>query len=88
MKKIVRLVALSSGISKKGNKFYLGLFKAKLPDGNPVTREYFLPVSVGDECKKNGILEDIDVEVEAGFNEFLGLEIQKIKLADSGKEIF
>jgi hypothetical protein len=88
MNQKVKLIALSSGTSKKGNKYYRGVFKTKLPDGNPVIREYFLPVSVGDECKKNGILEDVEVVIKAGFNEFLGLEIQSIKLADDEEVIF
>ena len=88
MNQKVKLIALSSGTSKKGNKYYRGGFKTKLSDGNPVIREYFLPVSVGDECKRNGILEDVDVMIEAGFNEFLGLEIQSIRLADDEEEVF
>jgi hypothetical protein len=88
MNQKVKLIALSSGTSKKGNKYYRGVFKTKLSDGNPVIREYFLPVSVGDECKRNGILEDVDVMIEAGFNEFLGLEIQSIRLADDEEEVF
>lgn len=86
-KKKVRLIALSSGVSKKGNKYYRVVFKTKSSDGTPIIREYFIPVSVGDECKKQGILEDVDVIVEAGFNEFLGLEIQSISRADDEEEV-
>lgn len=68
------------------------MFKGNLSDGTPVTKEYFLSEEVDDSCVAQGILEDVNVEIEAGMNQYLGLDITQIRLAETddslGEELF
>lgn len=82
----VRLIALMSGISKKGSRYYRAVFKSKMSNGVPIVKELFLPVKVGEMCESKGITEDVEVEVTGGFNEYLSLEITDIKRVE--EEVF
>lgn len=82
---VVRLIALSSVTSKKtGKVWYRAILRSYTPDGSPVCKEFWLSQNVGDECKRLGIVEDVDVIVEAGLDEFLRFEITRITPALEG----
>lgn len=71
MKNVVRLVALSKFSNKNGKQFFKVMLKKKNSDGIPVLKEFFLPVDVGDYCCEHNLVEDLDVRVELGFDEYM-----------------
>lgn len=80
---IVRLVALSSGVSKKtGKVYYRALFMRHLPSGEPVVKETFINSAVGDACRAQGLIENVDVELQIGLNQYLNFEIVGILPAE------
>lgn len=86
--KIVRLVALSRLTSKKtGDTLYRVSLKKSTPDGLPRTAEFWIDKSIGEECIRLGLTEDVDVCVVAGFDEFLRLAIVQILPAESDEEV-
>lgn len=85
---VVRLVALSRLKSKKtGDDLYRVSLKKSSPDGLPRTAEFWLDKSIGEECIRLGLIEDVDVRVVAGFDEFLRLAIVQILPAESDEEL-
>lgn len=86
MKKTIKLIALNGGVSKAGKKYYRATFKSKTPSGEPVIASFFLNEAVGDSCRAKGLLEDVDVVVEAGMDDFLRLAITNIIPADEVDE--
>lgn len=83
----VRLIALSSGKSKTGKTWYRATFKSNLEDGTPIVADFWLPTEVGEEAKKNGLLEDVDVIVECGMDSHLRLVITGIYSLNEGIEL-
>lgn len=82
---VVRLVALSSGVgAKSGKQWYKALLKShtKTKDGSPIYAELWITPEVGDECKRLGLVEDVDVIVEAGLDDFLRFQITQILPAE------
>lgn len=77
----VRLVALSGG-EKNGKKWYRGTFKGHLPDGSPTLTELWLSPAVGDKMKSMGLIEDCDIMVACGLDDFLRLQIVDVLPAD------
>lgn len=69
------LVALSSGQGKMGKTWYKAVFKKRLPDGSPVVSEFWLPEHVGEKMKKYGLLEDCNVLIACGFDNFFRFQI-------------
>lgn len=84
---VVKLIALSSGISKKSGKvYYRALFMRHLPSGEPVVKETFINPAVGDSCRAQGLTENVDVELQIGLNQYLNFEIVGITPAE--EEVF
>lgn len=82
-KDFVRLVALSRLKSKKtGDDLYRVLLKKCSTDGLPRIGEFWLSKEVGEKCIREGLIEDVDVYVEAGLDEFMRLAITNIERAD------
>ena len=77
----VRLVALSGG-EKNGRKWYRGTFKGHLPDGSPTLTELWLLPDVGDKLKALGLIEDCDLLVACGLDDFLRFQIVDVMPAD------
>ena len=77
--KSVKLVCLISGNKKSGKGPW---FKATLlshnSEGKPVTGEFFLPEDVGERCVREGLIEDVLVNVEFEFDEFMHPMISNI----------
>ncbi|OUQ49892.1 hypothetical protein [Lachnoclostridium sp. An118] len=85
---VIRLVALSRLKSKKtGDVLYRVSLKKSNPDGLPRTAEFWLDKSIGEECIRLGLTEDVDVRVVTGFDEFLRLAIVQILPADLDEEL-
>lgn len=81
---VVKLIALSRGKSKTtGKSWYRGTMKGHAPDGTPIVAEFWIDETVGDECVRLGLIEDVYVRIEAGLDDFLRLTITKISPADN-----
>lgn len=82
-KEIIRLVALSRLKSRKtGDDLYRVSLKKRSTDGLPRIAEFWLSKAVGEQCIREGLIEDVDVYVEAGLDEFMRLGITNIERAD------
>lgn len=91
-REIIRMVALSRLKSRKtGDDLYRVSLKKHSADGLPRMAEFWIDKSVGEECLRMGLIEDVDVYIEAGLDEFMRLTITKILPAedvlDSNDEI-
>lgn len=73
-----RLIALSAGQSKSGKSWYKAVFKRHLPDGTPVVSEFWLSERIGNKMKRLGLLEDCDVLIACGFDDFFRFQITDI----------
>lgn len=82
---IVRLVALTMGKKKDGGNWYKSTFKSKNSNGFPIVQDYFLPESVGEAAIKNGLIEDVDVNVDFGFDDYMRIGITSITKATTTK---
>lgn len=72
MIKNVMLVCLVSGTKKNGNgNWFKAQFKGHTVDGKPVTADYFLSNEVGEKMVKEGLIEDVMVNVSFDFDDFL-----------------
>lgn len=76
----VRLVALTSGEGKNGN-WYRVILKKIGKNGKPVVNDFWLTESVGRAAIEEGLIDDVDVFVTAGFDEFLRFQIVEIRAA-------
>ncbi len=82
-KEVIRLVALSRLKSRKtGDDLYRASLKKHSSDGLPRIAEFWLSKNVGEKCIREGLIEDVDVYVEAGLDEFMRLGITNIERAD------
>jgi hypothetical protein len=82
----VRLVALVSGTTKEGNKWYKVLFKTKNSKGNIVMKEFFVQQDVAQNMIENEVIEDVDVCVEFKLDDYLRPSIAKIVSDEDSEE--
>lgn len=82
-KEVIRLVALSRLKSRKtGDDLYRASLKKRSTDGLPRIAEFWIDKAVGEKCVRDGLIEDVDVYIEAGLDEFMRLTITNIVRAD------
>ena len=78
MVKII-LSCLVYGAKKDGSgNWYKGSFKTHDKNGKCQTKEYYIPSEDGDKMVKDGIIEDVGVDVTLTFNQYLLPEIKDV----------
>lgn len=82
----VRLVALSGG-EKNGRKWYRATIKGHLADGSPTLTDLWLLPEVGDKMKALGLIEDCDILVACGLDDFLRFQIVDVLPVEETEEI-
>lgn len=83
----VRLVGLQHNPKKDGSgEWYLAtLKKHDSKTGQPKTKDFFLESKVGAEAVSQGLIEDVDVMVELGFDDFFNATITSMTKATTTK---
>ena len=82
----VRLIALVSGNKKNGGMWYKATLKANKADGTPIVNDFFLSETAGKEAIKQNLIEDVDVELDFDFDDFLHICIAHIRKASTSSK--
>lgn len=85
--RVVRLVALMCGTNKNGGTWYRVALKQRRKGESPLMREFWLTEEVARAAINRGLIEDVDVVVSAGLDEFLRLDIIDIRPANMEGEV-
>ena len=66
-----RLVALTVGEKKTGGKWYKATLKVRNSKGIPQVQDFFLSPEVGASAERAGLIEDVDVNIDLGFDDYM-----------------
>lgn len=76
---ILRLIALESGRKKDGGSWYKATFRKRSSSGKLAVETFWLLADVGARMIQLDLIEDVDVCVTLGFNEYLKPEITAVE---------
>ena len=84
-----KLICLISGTKKNGRgKWYKASLLGHNDEGMPITADFFLPEEVGEKLIKDKLIEDVDVDVTLGFDNYLRPTITGMsRVSSSGKGV-
>lgn len=82
VKKSIKLVCLTSGNKKDGSgKWFKATFLGHDKDGAPIKNDFFIDADVGERMINDGIVEDVVVNVEMGFDDYLRPSVTNVTKA-------